>query len=427
MAQRKLLVIQAAALGAGLLEARGITKIAGMPVQSMRPAFPAVTCTSQAALRTGTPCETNGMLANGLYFPDTAQSLFWCQSAALVRGPRFWDAYRAAGGRVGMYFFQQSLGESVDEIVSPAPIHKHGGGMILSLYQQPRNLLRWDAAVPLWRYWGPLASPKVGRGIVRNLAERILRDDAPGLMMVYLPTLDYQLQRYGNASPKTDRSFTEFLSQVRMLADTARSKRYGVVLSGDYAIEDVLPQERHPVAFPNRLLVEAGLFRTREVAGMRYPDLFSSRAVALCDHQCATVYCADLDAMASAKACLSALPQVESLSEVPTAFAGASQHAPNRCAFSLLAKHGCWFAYPWWALPKEAPDFATHVDIHSKPGFDPCELFFGRTPMTCSTDPTRIRGTHGHADLPVVFCTDTGISAESTEALGAAIAAYLAK
>ena len=68
--------------------------------------------------------------------------LFWEQSAALVEGPRIWDDFRARGGKVGLMFWQQSMGETVDLIVTPAPIHKHSGGMIQSCYTQPARLER---------------------------------------------------------------------------------------------------------------------------------------------------------------------------------------------------------------------------------------------------------------------------------------------
>ena len=68
---------------------------------------------------------------------------------------------------------------------------------------------------------------------------------------------------------------------------------------------------------------------------------------------------------------------------------------PRNGEILLVAKPGYWFAYPWWEQPREAPDYASHVDIHNKPGYDPCELFFGWPPPGISQDPTRIRGTHG--------------------------------
>src|SRR5439155_21426694 len=42
----------------------------------------------------------------------------------------------------------------------------------------------------------------------------------------------------------------------------------------------------------------------------------------------------------------------------------------------VLAKPNAWFAYPFWLDDAKAPDYARTVDIHRKPGYDPCELFF---------------------------------------------------
>jgi hypothetical protein len=40
-----------------------------------------------------------------------------------------------------------------------------------------------------------------------------------------------------------------------------------------------------------------------------------------------------------------------------------------------LAQADSWFAYYYWLDDDRAPDFARTVDIHRKPGYDPCELF----------------------------------------------------
>jgi len=61
----------------------------------------------------------------------------------------------------------------------------------------------------------------------------------------------------------------------------------------------------------------------------------------------------------------------------------------------ITSKPGRWFAYPWWTEAREAPDFAGHVDIHNKPGFDPCELFFGWPPGTVSRNTAKVGGSHG--------------------------------
>ncbi len=400
---KKLLVLSVAALGADLLRRHGVAALAGLPVRAMAPVAPAVTCVAQATLRTALPPAGHGVPANGLYLRDTFQSQFWCQSARLVKGPRVWEGFRARGGRVGLYFFQQSLGEAADEIVSPAPIHTHGGGMIMATYQQPDRVLGVANPVALWRYWGPLAHPKVGRGIARALAARIRRGDAPELLFVYLPTLDYELQRHGNGHPKVAASLRELLAQIDCLAAAARAQGYALAIAGDYAITDVTGT----VAFPNRALRAAGLFATRPVRAMRYPDFYRSRALALPDHQTAPVWCADPEARERARAVLAALPEVEA---VRPGVGGAD--------WELVAKPGCWFAWPWWEDPREAPDFAAHVDIHNKPGFDPCELFFGRSPFRCSADVSRVRGTHGRADAPVAVAADPSLGLGADDALG---------
>ncbi len=407
---KKLLVLHVAALGKDLLHAHGVSEIAGMPVGALVPITPALTCVAQATLRTGMPPETHGMIANGRFFRETFESRFWCQSAKLVKGKRLWEDFRARGGRVGMYFFQQSLGECVDEVVSPAPIHTHGGGMMMATYQQPNDVLACQNPIPLWRYWGPLASPKVGRGIVSALVQRLQRGNAPELLFAYLPTLDYDLQRYGTHHSTTQKSVSELLRQLEQLIAVARQYGYQILLSGDYAITDVTGT----VAFPNRALRAAGLFATRTIKGMRYPDFYQSRAFALCDHQTAHIYCLDPQAKAQTRKVLEALPEVDTIKD------GLAD-----IDFEITAKAGCWFAYPWWEHSSEAPDYASHVDIHNKPGFDPCELFFGRTPFTCSMDVNKVRGTHGRADAPVAYATDLPITPTTATELAVALQTWL--
>ena len=350
------------------------------------------------------------MPSNGLFMRDLYQSQFWNQSARLVHGPRIWERFRAKGGTVGLYFFQQSLGESVDEILSPAPIHTHGGGLIMATYSQPQSLLNGKNPVPLWQYWGPLASRKVGRAIVRTLMLRLEQGNAPDLCCVYLPTLDYDLQRYGTQHRKIPANVRDVVNQIEVLAAVARQHDYELLIVGDYAITDVTG----PVCFPNRALREAGLFQTRTIRGMHYPDFYQSAAFALCDHQTALVYCSDSANRERVRACLETLPEVDT---IEPDFAGADFH--------LTAKPGSWFAYPWWETASEAPDYATHVDIHNKPGFDPCELFFGKTPFQCCTDPSRIRGTHGRTDAPVAWASSLNLSADTLQSLAEALREWL--
>ena len=213
----KHLFVVAAGLGFRELERRGALKMAGLSFAPGASAFPAVTCVAQATLRTGLDPREHGMTSNGVWLANLMRPSFWEQSAALVAGPRVWDAARASGATVGMYFWQQSLGERVDSLLSPAPIHKHGGGMIMRNYTQPPDmgdrLARRLGTFPLHRYWGPLASPKVGRAVVANF-EAMVEETEPDWALLYLPTLDYAAQREGPESAAHGTALDEFRAQL---------------------------------------------------------------------------------------------------------------------------------------------------------------------------------------------------------------------
>jgi predicted AlkP superfamily pyrophosphatase or phosphodiesterase len=208
---KKLLVIQVAALGHAFAARNGLRELAGMAARPLAPVFPALTCTAQATLRTGLPPAGHGMVANGFFDATLRRALIWEQSSALVAGPRVWDAFRARGGSVALAFFQQSLGEQVDQLVSPAPIHTHGGGMIMGCYSRPADFasrLARHAGRPfrLHQYWGPLASAKSSDWIADAVAGLLAAPDAPDLCLAYLPGLDYDLQRFGPDHAKAARA-----------------------------------------------------------------------------------------------------------------------------------------------------------------------------------------------------------------------------
>ena len=375
----KRLKVIAAGLGYGLLERNHATEMAGLRFTSAPSAFPAVTCVAQASLRTGlTPAE-HGMASNGVWMDDLCKPLFWEQSARLVKGKRVWEDRRAAGEKVGLFFLQQSLGESADAIVSPAPIHKHGGGMIMSCYTKPSGasgvLEDLYGRFPLWRYWGPLASPKVGRACI-DWFERTTDVADVDEAWLYLPTLDYAAQKHGPDSSADAVALKEFRRQLERLADLCQRRACTMSVVGDYQIT---PVTEDPVC-PNVVLRQQDLFRTRTVAGRAYPDFYQSTAFAMCDHEFCIVYG---EARERAAEILLATGDYERPSDAERAQLAA------RDAQLLLAKRGSWCDYRWWTNRREAPDFASHVDIHNKPGYDPAELFFFNRGT--------VMGTHGRS------------------------------
>ena len=389
---KRLLVVQCAALGHDFLAKSG-EKIPGLEFRPVDPVFPALTCTAQASFRTASLPSAHGMIANGFYDATLRKVMFWEQSSALVAGERIWSKFRARGKRVAVLFWQQSLGEEADLVLSPAPIHKHHGGMIEDCYSKPDGLYRRlsekvGGPFKLRHYWGPMASTKSGDWIARATAALLADDELrPDLCLTYLPTLDYDLQRYGPADARSAKALAALLDQLRPLADAAKTSGYDVLVFGDYAIDPV-----ELVIYPNRMLAEEGLFKARSVRGMLYPDFHESRAFAMVDHEVAHVYAKDAASAQAARECFAGMQMLD----IRSARAG---------DFVLVAPEGSWFAYPWWTEKREAPDYAAHVDIHQKPGYDPCELFFGFPPIKTSTDASRIRGSHGRAGNPAAWAS----------------------
>lgn len=394
---KKLLVIQTAGFGYDFATRHGVREIGGCAVRALQPVFPALTCTAQATLRTALPPSAHGMVANGFFDAALRKPWLWEQSSALVAGPRIWDAFRSRGGTVALAFFQQSLGESVECLVSPAPIHTHGGGLIDDCYSLPADLyprLARRAGRPfrLRSYWGPLASVKSSDWIAEAVAGLLAAADAPDLCVAYLPGLDYDLQRFGPEHPKAARALAAVRRELEQLFAAARANGYEAVAFGDYAITPVT----RGAVFPNRALREADLFAVRSVRGRQYPDFSRSAAFALADHQVAMVTCFDPASQARVAETLRGLDGVAHVLDRAQQAALGADH-PRAGDLLLVAQPGAWFAYPWWQAAREAPDYASHVDIHNKPGYDPCELFFGRTPFGVSQDTSRVRGTHGRA------------------------------
>ncbi|MBT3376105.1 MAG: alkaline phosphatase family protein [Lentisphaerae bacterium] len=390
----RILVVQVAGLGFDTAAKLPQEELQFAPVKTV---FPALTCPFQASFRTAAPPATHGMIANGLYGRDLRKVMFWEQSSGLVQGERIWDQYRQMDKRVGMLFWQQSLGETVDVVLSPAPIHLHSGGMVQDCYCQPAWLygkLKKQIGRPfkLRHYWGPLASAKAGDWIA-DATCRVLTDErlALDLCFTYLPTLDYAFQRHGPDAVKSQAASACLTSQLARLLQAAENAGWDLLVVGDYAIG---PAADGGAIFPNRLLAKEGLLETRNVKGKRYPDLHASRAFAMVDHEIAHVYASDVDAATRAETLFAAVPGVADVLTTARHDEFGVAHA-NTGELILIGEPGCWFAYPWWTDRRDAPDYATHIDIHNKPGFDPCELSWSWWPPGVSLDTKRVKGTHG--------------------------------
>ena len=354
---KKLLVIQVAALGYEFLRAQNVTGMNGLMFKPMETVFPAVTCPVQASFRTATLPGSHGMVANGIFSRDLMKPLFWEQSSALIKGSRIWELFRKKGGKVALLFWQQSLGEDVDFLISPAPVHKHHGGMIQNCYSKPADLYKKlcrdvGCEFNLMHYWGPAASAKSSEWIASATAA-LMKDPelAPDLCLTYLPVLDYDLQRFGPSSPEASAALGQLQFELNLLLTVAAEQNYDVVVFGDYAMGTI----DREVVYPNRLLRQAGLFSTTTVKGMLYPDLYESRAFAVVDNEISHVY------VKSAECLNMAMDVFNNQNGIAKVLDKKGQQAagidnPGSGDLVLVAEPGCWFAYPWWENGKEAPD-----------------------------------------------------------------------
>ena len=339
------------------------------------PVLPAVTCSVQSTLLTGLLPREHGIVGNGWYFRDLGEVLLWRQHNALVGGDKLWDAARRVRPdlTVANICWWYAMGADVDWTVTPRPIYYSDGRKEPDCYTRPPSL--HDELVgalgdfPLFTYWGPTAGLPSSAWIVRA-AERVLVTKNPDLELVYVPHLDYDLQRFGPSAPQAAAAAKALDGALAPLLDACAVRGDDVVVLSEYGITEV----SRPVDV-NRLLRSEGLLEVYTQDGMEYLDPWTSRAFAVADHQVAHVYVRDPGDVAAVRKLCEGLPGAgEVLDEAGKAAHGLDH--PRSGELVLLSEPDAWFTYYYWLDDALAPDFARLVEIHRKPGYDPAELFF---------------------------------------------------
>jgi predicted AlkP superfamily pyrophosphatase or phosphodiesterase len=203
------------------------------------------------------------------------------------------------------------------------------------------------------------------------------------LSLIYLPHLDYVLQREGppphagaerSAAPASSANdLRELDDVVGKLLDHFHSRGARILLLSEYGITPV----SKPVHL-NRVLREHGLIVVRDELGRELLDAGESAAFAVADHQVAHVYVNDPARIEQVAAILEKVPGVARvLREGDKRQAGLAHERAGELV--CLAEPDAWFTYYYWLDDARAPDFARTVDIHRKPGYDPVELFLDPT------------------------------------------------
>jgi predicted AlkP superfamily pyrophosphatase or phosphodiesterase len=335
---------------------------------------PAVTCSVQATFMTGALPRDHGIVANGWYFRDLLEVWLWRQSNRLVAGEKIWEAgkRRDPAFTTANLFWWYNMGASHDIGVTPRPTYKADGRKLPDCYTQPSELREELSRVlgpfPLFQFWGPGTSIASSRWIAQA-ALHVRRSRAPALTLVYLPHLDYDLQRLGPDHPRIADNLREIDAVAgELIADAERDGARIIVLS-EYGITSV----SKPVHI-NRALREAGLLRVRVEDGGELLDPPQSDAFAVADHQIAHIYVAKPELAGEVKRLIAALPGVDIVLNRTEQRAFGLDH-PRSGELVALAQPDAWFTYYYWLDDRNAPDFAHLVEIHRKPGYDPVELF----------------------------------------------------
>ncbi len=125
----------------------------------------------------------------------------------------------------------------------------------------------------------------------------------------------------------------------------------------------------------NRVLRETGWLNVRPGPFGESFDSFTSKAFAVCDHQVAHVYVSDAEDVGRVSEGVAVIPGVARVYRGEERGEIGLDH-PRAGEIVALSGPEAWFAYPFWLDDRNAPDYARTVDIHRKPGYDPCELFF---------------------------------------------------
>jgi predicted AlkP superfamily pyrophosphatase or phosphodiesterase len=337
---------------------------------------PAVTCSVQATLMTGSLPSQHGIVANGWLFRDLMEIWFWRQSDKLVGGEKIWEAgkRRNPGFTCANLFWWYNMAGSFDIGATPRPIYKADGRKLPDCYTKP-SILREELTAslgpfPLFQFWGPGTAIASTRWIAAA-AKHVIASRRPTLTLAYLPHLDYDLQRFGPevAHPAVAQSLRDLDAVAGDLIRAADAAGYKVLVLSEYGITAV-----DTPLYPNRILREAGFLSVRVEDGAELLDPVASRAFAVCDHQIAHVYVAQTRLIEPVRRILQSLDGVEEVLDQSGKQARHLDHARSG-ELVAIAKPNAWFSYYYWLDDSRAPDFARTVEIHRKPGYDPVELF----------------------------------------------------
>lgn len=307
---------------------------------------------------TGRPPREHGIVGNGWYFRDTQEIRFWQQARSLVQGNLLYENRETAKM---FWWFNQSSG--VKYSATPKPHYGCDGSKVFDILDHTKcDLTNRLGPFPFFSFWGPAAGLPSSQWIASATAI-VMRRQRPELTLAYLPHLDYDFQRLEVQDPQRVAEVDQCAGSI---IDAAEEIGAEVVVVSEYGLSPVT----RPVHL-NRHLRDAGWLSVREgpFGEMMMPG--ECRAFAVADHQLSHVYVADAQEIPAVRKHLESIDGVAAVVDP----GDIKLDHPRSGELVAIANSSAWFTYYYWTDDDRAPDFARTVDIHRKPGYDPCELF----------------------------------------------------
>jgi predicted AlkP superfamily pyrophosphatase or phosphodiesterase len=221
---------------------------------------------------------------------------------------------------------------------------------------------------PFPAFWGPLAGLASSEWIARS-ARWIEEKYRPDLSLVYLPHLDYNLQRLGPADPRIAEDCRAIDRVAGDLMDYYAQRGVRTVVLSEYGITAV----RRSIAL-NRIFRAQGWLTIKDELGRELLDCGASRVFAIADHQIAHIYVNEPALLPAVRTLLEGIEGVVGVLDADGKRRAGLDHARAGDLVAVSAGDA-WFTYYYWDDDAKAPDFARCVDIHRKYGYDPVELF----------------------------------------------------
>lgn len=339
----------------------------------IEPVLPAVTCSAQSVYLTGKWPTENGIVGNGWYFQDECEIKFWRQSNKLVQAEKVWEVLRKENPdfTVANMFWWYNMYSSADYAVTPRPLYPADGRKLPDCHSQPmelRDKLQSELGqFPLFTFWGPNTTIESSKWIA-DAAKKVEEWYNPTLNLIYIPHLDYNLQKYGIDFSKISKDLREVDELAKDLVTFFENRGAEVLLLSEYGITSV----SKPVHL-NRIFREKGWIQVKNELGRETLDAGTSAVFAVADHQVAHVHVNDHSKLAEVKALLEKTPGVEKVLDTQGKKDYHIDHVRSG-DLVVIADADSWFTYYFWLDDTKAPDYARCVDIHRKPGYDPVEL-----------------------------------------------------